>query len=219
MLKYTMTDRFEYSQPSGNEGTPSRSFRSIHRLTVGALVLLLWIPTLAGYDPDPEALLGMHYPDTRGLVHIVLQGLDLWSEDAEELVIRTGAVESAFLHREGISGGPELGFWQIHPRTAKHLLFTYLLRPSKSDMRDKFERLLGYDLTILQEEERFESELRDNDILGIALCRLWYFIAPYPVQDATDHWAQAWLWKKWYNTSKGKGSTGQFVRAARRINV
>ncbi|MBA7477775.1 hypothetical protein ES707_13189 [subsurface metagenome] len=136
------------------------------------------------------------------------------------MVLRTGAVESRYQFREGIDDGPELGYWQIHPRTAQDILFRYLQRPGRLEWKHKLEMVLGYRLSwLLEGPGRFDEELRNNDILGIALCRLWYMMAPYPIPDANDLWAQAWLWKKWFNTNKGTGTKGKFVRIARRLKV
>ncbi|MFB0516808.1 MAG: hypothetical protein ACETWG_09440 [Candidatus Neomarinimicrobiota bacterium] len=144
----------------------------------------------------------------------------MWSRDAEELVLRTGAVESRFQFREGINDGPELGYWQIHPRTAEDILFRYLQRPSKRELKENLEKVLGYELAwLLEAPGRFDEELRNNDVLGIALCRLWYMMAPYPIPEAHNLPAQAWLWKKWFNTRKGTGTARRFVRTAKWLKV
>ena len=161
-----------------------------------------------------------HLPDTRLLVQLVLKGLDMWSADVEELVMRTGAVESLYLFREGLTDGPERGYWQIHPRTARDILFRYLQRQSKRPLKESLERVLGYELAWLQvHPDRLDQQLRDNDTLGIALCRLWYVMAPYPIPAADNLPAQAWLWKKWFNTTKGTGTTSKFIRIAAQLRV
>ncbi len=183
-------------------------------------LILLSLPVILGSGIRTQTPVGFHYPDTRLLVQIVLKGQEMWSPEAEELILRTGAVESLYMHREGISHGPELGYWQIHPRTAKDIMFRYLQRSRKRQWKENLEMVLGYPLSwLLEEPGRFERELRDNDVLGIALCRLWYMMAPYPIPEAGNLPAQAWLWKKWFNTHKGTGSTRRFIRTARRLTV
>ncbi len=184
------------------------------------LIVTLCIPIILGSGVRTHTPVGFHYPDTRLLVRLVLKGQEMWSPDAEELVLRTGAVESHYFYREGVSNGPELGYWQIHPQTAEDILFRYLQRSKREDWKHNLEMVLGYELSwLLEEPGRFEEELRNNDILGIALCRLWYMIAQYPIPDADDIGAQAWLWKKWYNTSHGTGTTSKFVRTAVRLDL
>ena len=184
------------------------------------IYLMLAIPVVLGSGVRTHTPVGFHYPDRRLVTRLVLQGLDMWSPDAEELLLRTGAVESGYKHREGINNGPELGYWQIHPRTAEDILFRYLQRSRKREMKENLERVLGYQLTwLLEEPGRLKAELRDNDILGVSLARIWYMMAPYPVPDAKNLPAQAWLWKKWFNTKKGTGTTRRFIRLAKRLRV
>jgi hypothetical protein len=115
---------------------------------------------------------------------------------------------------------PERGFWQIHPQTATDILFRYLKRPSKKDYRDRIERLLNYPLDILESDpDMLERELRDNDILGVALCRLWYVMSPYRIPSAQNLKAQARLWKRWFNTHKGTGTEQYFVSTVKQLGV
>jgi len=184
------------------------------------LLIVISIPIFLGSGIRTHTPTGFHYPDRRLLVRLVLQGQNMWTPDVEELVLRTGAVESHYQLREGINNGPELGYWQIHPRTAEDILFRYLKRSRKREWKADLERVLGYELSwLLDEPGRFAEELRNNDVLGIALCRLWYMMAPYPIPDAHNLAAQAWLWKKWFNTRKGTGTARRFIRTARRLEV
>ncbi|MCH8327200.1 MAG: hypothetical protein IID15_01580, partial [Candidatus Marinimicrobia bacterium] len=142
----------------------------------------------------------------------VVRGIDLWSADVEELVLRTGVVESLYLFRTGFNEAPERGFWQIHPETASDILFRYLDRPSKHELRRRTELLLGYSIGRLENDPQLlQQELHDNDILGVALCRIWYVMSPYQIPSADDLVAQGELWKKWFNTDQGSGTVDYFV--------
>jgi len=122
----------------------------------------------------------------------------------------------SFRSKVSTEQGNTINLWQ----TAEDILFRYLQRSNREEWKYNLETVLGYELAwLLDEPGRFAAELRDNDILGIALCRLWYMIAQYPIPDADDIGAQAWLWKKWYNTSQGTGTTGKFVRTAVRLDL
>ncbi len=177
------------------------------------LLICTFIPVFLGSTMDNQQAERIHMPDNRLLVKIVLANLDLWSEAAEAIVLRTGVVESLYYYREALNFAPELGYWQIHPETAEDILFRYLQRSSKLDIREKLEKMLGYDLVCLEDDPTFfADELRNNDVLGIALCRIRYVMAPYRIPGAKNIAGQAWMWKHWFNTKKGKGSTRRFVK-------
>jgi len=188
--------------------------------TAKIIAFIVCLPMLVGSGTHGKTAHELKYPDRRLMVRIVIEGLDLWSERAEELVLRTGAVESLYLFRQGMNEAPERGFWQIHPQTASDIMFRYLKRPSKKDYRDRIERLLNYPLEILESDpDLLESELRDNDILGVALCRLWYVMSPYRIPSAQNLKAQARLWKRWFNTHKGTGTEQYFVSTVKQLGV
>ena len=43
----------------------------------------------------------------------ILRGLEMYSQDAFDLVMRTGMQESKFKHLEQLGNGPALGFFQV----------------------------------------------------------------------------------------------------------
>ena len=183
-------------------------------------IILLTVPIILGSGVRHEVPSRVENVDKRPLVRLVLQGLDLWTPAAEALVLRTGAVESLYTFRDAFNNAPELGYWQIHPQTARDILFRYLQRPSKITLKVQLERVLGYELSWLREEgDRLDRQLRNNDVLGIALCRLWYVMAPYRIPGAQNLTAQARLWKRWFNTGKGGGTVKMFVRTVGALGV
>ncbi len=184
------------------------------------ILILSCIPVLLGSSTNLIPPVQIHYPDQQQLVQLVLKGMGVWTAGSEQLVHRTGAVESFYRFRDSIHDGPELGYWQIHPKTARDILFRYLQRPSKAELKQAVEAVLGYDIDWLREEPgRLESQLRNNDILGIALCRVWYGMAPYHIPRKGNMWGQALIWKRWFNTYKGNGSVRMFVRKATRFEA
>lgn len=183
-------------------------------------MILFVIPIILGSSTVKEMPVGIHYPDQRVLVDIVLKGMDLYSAGSAALVLRTGAVESLYHFREALNEAPERGYWQIHPQTALDILERYLQRPSKIELKRNLESMLGYEIEWLEGNSgRLERQLRDNDILGIALCRIWYGMAPYYIPRASNVAGQAWLWKRWFNTTKGAGSVRNFILKAKRLKV
>ncbi len=183
-------------------------------------IILFLAPIILGSSTVKEMPVEIHYPDQRVLVDIVLKGLDQWSAGSAALVWRTGVVESLYYYREALNDAPERGYWQIHPETARDILHRYLQRPSKFELKHNLEAMLGYEIEWLDGEAgRLEQQLRDNDILGVAMCRIWYGMAPYYIPRAEYLTAQAHLWKRWFNTNKGAGSVRGFIRKTKRLKV
>lgn len=56
--------------------------------------------------------------------------------------------------------------------------------------------------------------MNDNDALGCALCRVGILAWPEPIPATVE--ARAALWKKRYNTIKGKGSEAEYIANAQR---
>ncbi len=50
----------------------------------------------------------------------------------------------------------------------------------------------------------------DNDKIGVAFCRLYYFRIPQPIPHTLEE--QACYWKAWYNTAAGAGTPEQYLR-------
>lgn len=183
-------------------------------------ILFMALPMLLGSGIRGDLPEDLHYPDRRMLIRTVLEGLELWSPDVEVLVLRTGAVESLYLFRAGLNDAPERGFWQIHPQTAADVLFRYLDLPSKAGRKARLERMLGYSLDTLDEDRLLlEHELRTNDILGVSICRLWYLLSPYRIPKAEHVRSQGWLWKRWFNTSRGAGTINYFIETVNRLDI
>ena len=65
------------------------------------------------------------------IINYVLKDLNMYSEDAESLVYRTGMAESSYKHLEQVKG-PAIGFFQVEPDTINDTIDNYLkFRPKK----------------------------------------------------------------------------------------
>lgn len=140
------------------------------------------------------------------IVRPTLQYLGLWSEAAENLVVGTAIQESGLRYVDQLSPGPgpAYGIYQMERPTHDSLLAW--VQKTKPDIAGKLEALKsvwppGY------------QQLHTNLAYGAAMCRLHYLRAGGDLPQADDIEGLAKLWKRVYNTPKGKGKIHQFVRA------
>lgn len=139
----------------------------------------------------------------RFLIEETLSRLGLYSEDALELVWRTGVAESGYRTLFQTSG-PAIGFTQCEPATIKDIWVNF------AEYRDRFKTPLlkmGFDV------DDIEFSVSSNIALQIAFCRLKYYRDSKPIPPKDDMLAQAEYWKRVYNSILGKGTTEHFVEA------
>ena len=140
----------------------------------------------------------------REVIRPVLQRAKLWSHPAEYLLLRTAKTESnldALVQR----GGPALGVYQIEPATHNDIWKNYLaFRPIIAS------RVMAHSCSVPQHRQLIWN-------LGYAtlIARLVYLRSPLPLPDAGDMDGQALMWKKVYNTIKGRGTVSHFIKANR----
>lgn len=136
-----------------------------------------------------------------------LEYLDLYSPDAVELLMGTAAQESqlgVFLKQ---IKGPALGVYQMEPATYKDIMDNFLRY--KPDLQVKVLELSGaFPL--------WPDEIKGNLYVATALARVHYLRVSTPLPDAKDIVGMARYWKNYYNTSKGRGTTFEFVRNYKR---
>jgi len=142
--------------------------------------------------------------EIKDIIKFTLQYLDMDSEDAREMVYRTGMAETGYKHLRQMGGGPALGFFQCEPATFQDTLDNYIAyRP---ELKTKLYGL-GYDEAYWQ--ERFMS----NIALQVAFCRLKYRRDKHMIPSFEDMTAQAKYWKRVYNSELGKGTVEHFLSA------
>ncbi len=142
------------------------------------------------------------------IVDHVLRALDMHSQDAFDLVMRTGMQESKFKYLEQLGEGPALGFFQVEPATAEDTWVNYLV--FKTSIREKLALVapLGpWD----------EFTIMSNIALQVALCRLKYRRDRYRIPS--DIFGQASYWKRVYNTPLGAGTEVEFVAHANHLET
>ena len=132
------------------------------------------------------------------IINYVLKDLNMYSEDAESLVYRTGMAESGYRHLEQVKG-PAIGFFQVEPDTINDTIDNYLkFRPKK--LAHMVKRGLDVDAP--------ETSVLCSIYLQVAFCRYKYWRSPEPIPKGMV--LQAKYWKKIYN-GPGKGTIEHFV--------
>lgn len=138
----------------------------------------------------------------RDLIISVLKELDLYSDNAVNLLMGTAAQESNLgKYRKQIGGGPALGIFQMEPDTFDDIRKNFLrYRP---EIATKIERI--------GKISRFHAaDLENNDRLAICMARVHYLRVSEKIPDNLVGWAK--YWKKYYNTNLGKGTEDEFIR-------
>lgn len=131
-----------------------------------------------------------------------LVAIGLYSKQAEDLVFGTACVESQCGEFICQINGPAVGIFQMEPATHEDIYKNFL--KYKPELKAKVMKLASPGLTAAE-------NLKSNLIYAAAMCRIYYLRAPLPVPE--DLHGQAEYWKKFYNTSKGKGSVQKYLDA------
>jgi len=138
------------------------------------------------------------------IVRPTLQLMGLYSDAAENLLMGTALHESGGLKYVKQINGPALGFYQMEPATLWDLYRNWLkYRPIWRGILDSFKpRNMGRETALVM-------------CLGYstAAARLQYYRVPKPLPDADDIDSLAKYYKRHWNTSKGKASEYDFIRA------
>ena len=131
----------------------------------------------------------------------VLKKMDLWSENAETLLLGTAVHESAGLKRlRQYDDGPALSYFQMEPATLFDLHDNFLsFRPEKRLLLDQFQ----------VEKLTLSENLIMNPAYATAAARLQYYRVPEEIPTTLN--GQAKYWKKYWNTELGKGTEQEFI--------
>lgn len=140
------------------------------------------------------------------VIEPVLKKLNLYSEEAVSLLIGTAMVESLggdYVHQVK---GPACGIYQIEPRTANDILDNYLSHKPILEMLVR--HLYIPELTL-------EQNLTLNLAWSTAMCRVHYLRIKAAIPKTIE--GRAEYWKKYYNTSLGKGSIADYLSKAKGV--
>lgn len=151
----------------------------------------------------------MNHRQVRKLIRKTLKKMNMWSEDAEELVFLTGLVESGYKYITQIGSGIARSFFQVEAFTAKDSIDNYLSyrKAVLGDFAFAIQRS-SEDIMSMSEED-FRELLWHDIAAGIAFCRIKYRRVPKAIPSDLNGLAK--YWKDYYNTEKGAGTVKHFL--------
>lgn len=118
------------------------------------------------------------------------------------LIIETAATESFFGTKVAQTKGSAIGIFQMEPRTLKCLDENFL------KFNKKLEKFVNH---YKDKKSSDEVNLKNNLPYQIALCLVQYVRYGIHKQDLSDKFIRATLYKKRWNTEKGKASLQKFA--------
>lgn len=145
--------------------------------------------------------------ELRALIQEVLKSapINLWSQDAEELLLATCAQESLMgKYREQIPPNPDMGMG--------------IFQEERSDFNDLMTNFVAYHADLLawvnglfDTQPPSVDQLINNDKAAIAICRLHYYRVPAALPSASDVTALWHYYKTWYNSIYGAATEQEFM--------
>ena len=154
----------------------------------------------------------LNEPQVKDLIKRVLEGMELYSPEALDLVYKTGKVESGYQYIRQIKG-PARGLFQCESWVAVDICKNYLAYRKKLMQKVAKATKVKSSYFIDPKEEDWDFILETNIAAQIAMCRLHYRRIPKPLPSSPE--GQANYWKKYYNSMAGRGTVEDFlVRSA-----
>lgn len=139
----------------------------------------------------------------RELISDTLDEINLYSEDAVNLLMGTAAQESVFgTYLKQLKSGPALGIFQMEPNTYNDIVNNYL--------RYNIGLLNNIEDASQCEVENNSDNLVWNFKLAICMARVHYLRVKEELPKDLSGYAR--YWKQYYNTYKGKGTEEEFIR-------
>ena len=138
------------------------------------------------------------------IIDWTLKKLNMESEDAADLIFKTGNAETGYRILRQMGNGPAVGFWQVEKDTIKDIWDNFV--SFRKELKGKL-LMLGFN------EAEQEMSVLSSLALQIAMCRITYWRYPKRLPKKGDLQGQAEYWKKAYNTELGKGTVSHFIKA------
>jgi len=148
--------------------------------------------------------------DLKKLICRVLQDFNKYSEESVDLLLLTCAQESSCGQKLfQIGGGPALGIFQMEIDTLHDIINNYLIR-RKSLYNSVRLFMCGVSLDL---------NLTGNILFQIVIARVYYMRIRTPIPKSRNYATKsgyiyhlAKYWKKYWNTSEGKGTIEEAIR-------
>ena len=134
--------------------------------------------------------------------------------DAIDLVLATGIVESRYKYLRQLGNGPARSFFQVEPASCIDNLVHYLKHRKSLIVSCAEASRVDSKYWQTYDEDIWADILEKNIAAGIVHCRLKYWRVPRAVPNTTQ--GKAEYWKKYYNTEGGKGHVDHFVDAVKK---
>jgi hypothetical protein len=154
----------------------------------------------------------MNQKQIKALIADVLKKMNMWSEEAEELVFLTGLAESGYKYISQIGSDIARSFFQVEVATAKDCIDNYLIY--RKEVLKSFGKAVHRKPSEILEwtEEELHDLLWHDIALGAAFCRIKYRRVPKPLPKTLEECASQW--KEFYNTVHGAGTEKHFIELA-----
>jgi len=134
-----------------------------------------------------------------------LKRLGLHTKAAENLIMGTAAQESRLgEYLVQLGNGPARGIFQMEKATEKDIWVNYI--KYKPNIRDKILQITT------TKTPYYMDEIIWNLRYAVAMSRIHYLRVKEKLPDHDDVGALARYWKKYYNTSLGRGTTEEFIK-------
>lgn len=137
------------------------------------------------------------------VIRPVLQDAGMWSQSAENLLMGTAAQESRMgQYLTQLGNGPARGIFQMEPNTLHDIQVNFLkYKPSLAELAEQHKAPALSDA----------SNLICNLAYAALMCRIHYFRVREALPADDDLHGLARYWKRYYNTSLGKGTESEFI--------
>jgi len=174
-------------------------------------LVLLSLTTISNVNmPDikkEEVTVSINKDQIRDLIGRVLEDANMYSEDAVELLMLTAATESHLGTYIKQTHGPALGIFQMEPTTLNDICTNYI--SYRSDLGDDVSNISGV---------HYPSKLalESNLTYQILMARIHYRRVKEALPSKDNVEGMASYWKRYYNSSKGKGTVEKAVEAYKR---